>query len=58
MDQNHRGEEYFTPEQMEKPKKHGELLGAEKIKEVENEWPSRIAKVRAELEKGTLRIPE
>lgn len=47
-------EKYFTQEQMEKLKKQGELLGAEKIKEVENEWPSLIAKVRAELEKGTL----
>ncbi len=46
-------EKYFTPEQMEKLKKQGELLGTEKIKEVENEWPSLIVKVRAELEKGT-----
>nr|WP_082685694.1 MerR family transcriptional regulator [Ferroacidibacillus organovorans] len=46
-------EKYFTPEQMEKLKKQGELLGAEKIKEVENEWPSLIANVRVELEKGT-----
>ena len=46
-------EKYFTPEQMEKLKKQGELLGVEKIKEVENEWPNLIAKVHAELEKGT-----
>lgn len=46
-------EEYYTPEQMEKLKKQGELLGAEKIKEVENEWPRLIAKVRTELEKGS-----
>ncbi|KYP79347.1 MerR family transcriptional regulator [Ferroacidibacillus organovorans] len=46
-------EKYFTPEQMEKLKKQGELLGTEKIKEVENEWPSLIANVRVELKKGT-----
>ncbi|MHB1629135.1 MAG: MerR family transcriptional regulator [Bacilli bacterium] len=46
-------EKYFTPEQMEKIKKQAELHGPAKIKEVENEWPSLIAKVRAELEKGT-----
>lgn len=46
-------EKYFTPEQMEKLKKQAELLRAEKIKEVENEWPSLIANVRVELEKET-----
>ena len=46
-------EKHFTPEQLEKLKKQGELLGTEKIKEVENEWPSLIAKVRAELAKET-----
>lgn len=43
----------FTEEQMEKIKKQGELLGPEKIKAVESEWPQLIAKVRAEMEKGT-----
>jgi len=47
-------EKYYTPEQMGKLKKQEELLGTEKIKEVENEWPSLIAKVRAELEQGRL----
>ncbi len=46
-------EKYFTPEQLDKIKKQGELFGPEKIREVENEWSSLIAKVRAELEKGT-----
>ncbi len=46
-------EKYFTPEQMEKLKKQGERLGPERIKEVENEWPSLITKVRAELDNGT-----
>lgn len=44
---------YFTPEQMEKVKKQGELLGSEKIQEVEKEWSVLIARVRKELEKGT-----
>jgi MerR family transcriptional regulator, thiopeptide resistance regulator len=44
---------YFTPDQMEKIKKQGELFGPEKIKAVENEWPLLISKVRAELDKGT-----
>ncbi len=43
----------FTDEQMEKIKQQGELLGPEKIEEVENEWPQLIAKVRAEMQKGT-----
>jgi len=46
-------DQYFTQEQLERLRKQSELLGPEKIKEVENEWPSLIAKVRAELEKGT-----
>lgn len=43
----------FTEEQMKKIQKQGEVLGPEKIKAVENEWPQLIAKVRAEMEKGT-----
>jgi MerR family transcriptional regulator, thiopeptide resistance regulator len=44
---------YFTAEQLEKLKQQGELLGQEKIREVENEWPSLIARVREENDKGT-----
>lgn len=44
---------YFTKEQLEKLNMQAELLGQEKIKKVENEWPILIGKVRAELEKGT-----
>jgi DNA-binding transcriptional MerR regulator len=36
----------FTPEQMEKIRKQGELLGPDKIREVEQEWPELIAKVK------------
>lgn len=53
IEEMHMTEKYFTPEQIATIKKQGELLGEEKIKEVENEWPSLIAKARAEMEKGT-----
>ncbi|MFC4768676.1 MerR family transcriptional regulator [Effusibacillus consociatus] len=43
----------FTPGQMEKIKKQGELLGPGKMREVEQEWPELIAKVREAMEKGT-----
>jgi DNA-binding transcriptional MerR regulator len=43
----------FTPEQIEKIKQQGEVLGADKIKKGEEEWPQLIAKVRREMEKGT-----
>ena len=46
-------ENYFTPEQREKLKKQGELLGPEKIQAAEKEWPSLIAKTRAALDHGT-----
>lgn len=46
-------ENYFTSEQMKKLKQQGERIGMEKIKDVENEWPVLIAKVRGELAKGT-----
>lgn len=43
---------HFTLDQLEKVKKQGKLLGAEKVKEAKNEWPNLIAKERTELEKG------
>ncbi|MEO8285107.1 MAG: MerR family transcriptional regulator [Chloroflexota bacterium] len=43
----------FTPEQLEKIKKQGELLGEDHIREVEAEWPVLIEKVRVEMDKGT-----
>jgi DNA-binding transcriptional MerR regulator len=46
-------EKYFTPEELERIKRRGEVVGAERIKEVEQEWPRLIAEVRAEMEKGT-----
>jgi DNA-binding transcriptional MerR regulator len=49
----HMYEKHFTPEELERIKKRGEVVGAERIKEVEAEWPKLIAEVRAEMEQGT-----
>jgi hypothetical protein len=46
-------EKYFNEEQMEYLKKRREMLGEETIRSAENEWPDLIAKVRAEMDKGT-----
>ncbi len=43
----------FNEEEMEQIKQRGEMFGQEKIREVEQEWPQLIAKVQAELDKGT-----
>lgn len=46
-------EKYYTPEELERIKKRGEVVGAARIREVEQEWPVLIAQVREEMEKGT-----
>jgi MerR family transcriptional regulator, thiopeptide resistance regulator len=46
-------ESYLTPEQLAEVQARGRLLGEAHVKAVEAEWPTLIAKVRAELEKGT-----
>lgn len=46
-------EKHYTPEQMDELKKRGELLGPERIRQVEAEWPELMAKVQAEMDKGT-----
>lgn len=46
-------ESYYTPEQLEQVRERGRLLGEERIRQVEAEWPTLIAQVRAELEQGT-----
>lgn len=46
-------EQYYTPEQLEYLKKRRELVGEERIREVEAEWPRLIEQVRVELDKGT-----
>jgi DNA-binding transcriptional MerR regulator len=45
-------EKYYTPEQTEAIKKRGELLGEERIRQVEAQWQELIERVRAEMEKG------
>ncbi|HET9210377.1 MAG TPA: MerR family transcriptional regulator [Thermoanaerobaculia bacterium] len=44
---------YYTPEQMEQLKQRGEMLGEDHIRQAEAEWPELMAKVQAEMEKGT-----
>src|SRR5262245_40217907 len=46
-------EKHFTPEEMERIRERREIVGDERIREVEAEWPKLIAEVRAEMEKGT-----
>ena len=46
-------DKYYTPEQMEEIKRRGEEVGTERIRQVEAEWPELIAKVRAEMDRGT-----
>jgi DNA-binding transcriptional MerR regulator len=43
---------YFTPEQMQEIEERGRVLGAEKIREVEAEWPRLIEQVRAAMQRG------
>lgn len=45
-------EKYFTPEQMAELQQRGREVGAERIREVEAEWPRLIGEVRAAMEKG------
>jgi DNA-binding transcriptional MerR regulator len=46
-------EKYMTEEQLETLRKRGEAIGAERIEEVQQEWPRLIEEVRAEMERGT-----
>lgn len=46
-------DKYFTKEQMDQLKQRGETVGEERIRQVEAEWPTLIAEVRAEMGKGT-----
>jgi DNA-binding transcriptional MerR regulator len=46
-------DKYYTPEQMEQMKQRAEMLGPERIRQVEAEWPELMAKVQAEMERGT-----
>lgn len=44
---------YLTKEQMEEMRKRGEEFSSEERKQHDNEWSQLLAKLRAELEKGT-----
>ncbi|MFL6234250.1 MAG: MerR family transcriptional regulator [Thermoanaerobaculia bacterium] len=44
---------YYTPEQMEQMKQRRETLGEDHIRQVEGEWPELMAKVQAEMDRGT-----
>jgi DNA-binding transcriptional MerR regulator len=45
-------EKYLTPEQMQTIRNRGEALGAERIRAVEEEWPSVIAGMQAAMKLG------
>ena len=49
----HMYEKHFSADELERVRKRGDVVGAERIKEVEAEWPKLIAEVRAEMEKGS-----
>jgi DNA-binding transcriptional MerR regulator len=53
IERMHMVEKYYTPEQLEYLKQRREVVGEERIREVEAEWPKLMAEVRAEMEKGT-----
>ena len=46
-------EKYYTQEQLQQLEERRKMLGEDRIREVEQEWPRLIAEVRAEMDKGT-----
>jgi MerR family transcriptional regulator, thiopeptide resistance regulator len=47
-------ERYFSPEEQEFIRQRAELVGAERIRQVEqHEWPTLIAEVQAKMDRGT-----
>jgi hypothetical protein len=46
-------ESYYTPEQLAALRERSQRVGAERLRQVEAEWPELIADVRAEMERGT-----
>ncbi|HEY9644402.1 MAG TPA: MerR family transcriptional regulator [Coleofasciculaceae cyanobacterium] len=46
-------EKYYTPEQLETLKQRQELLGEERIRQVQADWQDLFEQVRAEMAKGT-----
>jgi DNA-binding transcriptional MerR regulator len=51
-------EKYYTPEQLDYLKRRKELVGEERIRQVQEEWPQLMAAVRAEMDRGTDPISE
>ena len=47
-------EQYFSPNQQEFIRKRRQIVGEDRIRQVEqHEWPTLIAEVKAEMDKGT-----
>jgi MerR family transcriptional regulator, thiopeptide resistance regulator len=46
-------EKYFTREQLQELEQRKEIIGADEIKAVEQEWPQLLAKVRTEMANNT-----
>ena len=46
-------EKYYTEEQLRQIEERRQVVGEERIQQVQEEWPRLIAEVRAEMEKGT-----
>ncbi len=48
-----RMEKYYTPQQVRELETRTQVLGADRLREVEAEWPVLMEKVRLEMEKGS-----
>lgn len=46
-------EKYYTPEQLAAIEARREIVGEERIQQVQTEWPALIAEVQAEMDRGT-----
>jgi DNA-binding transcriptional MerR regulator len=46
-------EKYYTPEELQRLEQRRAQVGAQRMREVEQEWPRLIGEVRAEMERGT-----
>lgn len=53
IEETTRMEQYYTPEQMEKLNHRREILGDDRIRQVEAEWPRLMDEVRTEMQAGT-----
>jgi len=53
IEETTRMEQYYTPEQMQQLNQRREILGDDRIREVEAEWPRLMDEVRTEMRAGT-----